>query len=258
VVRIADGEVSPYLTDDLRPGDQVELRGPVGGYFVWEPPLGGPLLLVAGGSGVAPLMAMIRLRAAAGSDVDTRLLLSSRGWDDIIYRDELERLNGNGLRVVHTLTMSQPPGWAGYARRVDAEMLAEVGRAPPNGHASISAARRRSPRPRPRHLWASGTGPRRSRPNGSGRREAEMDELMLDGNAVAGMLSQVFAVEMTTATMTCGHCGTSGAVGAMHVFRGAGIVMRCPNCDHAGAKIVEDGTRIWMNFGGMQALEINR
>jgi ferredoxin-NADP reductase len=130
VVRIDDGEVSPYLTGELRPGDQIELRGPVGGYFVWEPPLGGPLLLVAGGSGLAPLMAMIRLRAAAGSDVDTRLVVSSRGWDDIIYRDELERLNGNGLTVLHTLTASQPPGWAGYARRVDAEMLAQVGPGP--------------------------------------------------------------------------------------------------------------------------------
>ena len=130
VVRIGDGEVSPYLTDQLRPGDQIELRGPIGGYFVWEPPLGGPLLLVAGGSGVAPLMAMIRLRAAAGSDVDTRLLLSSRGWDDVIYRDELQRLNGGSLRVVHTLTATQPPGWTGYARRVDAEMLAEVGPGP--------------------------------------------------------------------------------------------------------------------------------
>ena len=127
VVRIGDGEVSPYLTGELQPGDQIELRGPVGGYFVWEPPDGGPLLLVAGGSGVAPLMAMIRLRAAASSDVDTRLLLSSRGWDDIIYRDELQRLNGNGLTIAHTLTASQPPGWAGYARRVDAGMLAEVG-----------------------------------------------------------------------------------------------------------------------------------
>jgi ferredoxin-NADP reductase len=131
VVRIDDGEVSPYLADELRPGDQIELRGPVGGYFVWEPSQGGPLLLVAGGSGIAPLMAMIRLRAAAGSDTDTRLLFSSRGWDDIIYRDELERLNGNGLTVVHTLTPSQPPpGWTGYARRVDAEMLAEVGPSP--------------------------------------------------------------------------------------------------------------------------------
>ena len=130
VVRIGDGEVSPYLTDELGPGDQIELRGPIGGYFVWEPPLGGPLLLVAGGSGVAPLMAMIRLRVAAGSDVDTRLLLSSRGWDDVIYREELQRLNGGSLKVVHTLTATQPPGWTGYARRVDAEMLAEVGPGP--------------------------------------------------------------------------------------------------------------------------------
>jgi ferredoxin-NADP reductase len=130
VARIDHGEVSPYLTGQLQPGDQIELRGPVGGYFVWEPPTGGPLLLVAGGSGVVPLMAMIRLRAAAGSYVDARLLLSSRGWDDIIYREELERLSGNGLTVVHTLTASQPPGWTSYARRVDAEMLAEVGPGP--------------------------------------------------------------------------------------------------------------------------------
>jgi ferredoxin-NADP reductase len=130
VVRIDDGEVSPYLTDELRPGDQIELRGPVGGYFVWEPSQGGPLLLVAGGSGIAPLMAMIRVRAAAGSDADTRLLFSSRAWEDVIYREELERLNGDGLRVVHTLTLSQPPDWTGYARRVDAEMLAELGPSP--------------------------------------------------------------------------------------------------------------------------------
>ena len=127
VERLEDGEVSPYLTDELRPGDQIELRGPVGGYFVWEPAQGGPLLLVAGGSGVVPLMAMVRARDAAGSDAETRLLLSSRGWEDVIYRDELERLGGDGLTVVHTLTRSQPPGWTGYARRADAEMLAEVG-----------------------------------------------------------------------------------------------------------------------------------
>jgi ferredoxin-NADP reductase len=130
VVRIEDGEVSPYLTDELQPDDQIELRGPVGGYFVWEPSQDGPLLLAAGGSGVAPLMAMIRLRAAVGSETDTRLLFSSRSWEDIIYREELERLNGNGLTVVHTLTDSQPPGWTGYARLVDAEMLAAVGPSP--------------------------------------------------------------------------------------------------------------------------------
>jgi ferredoxin-NADP reductase len=130
VERLDDGEVSPYLTDELRRGDQIELRGPVGGYFVWEPAQGGPLLLVAGGSGIVPLMAMIRARDAAGSDAETRLLLSSRGWDDVIYRDELEHLSGDGLTVVHTLTRSQPHGWTGYGRRVDAAMLAELGPSP--------------------------------------------------------------------------------------------------------------------------------
>jgi ferredoxin-NADP reductase len=127
VETLDDGEVSPYLTEELHSGDRLELRGPVGGYFVWEPALDGPVLLVGGGSGVVPLMAMIRERAVAGSNVDMRLLLSSRTWDDVIYRDELERLTSSGLTVVHTLTRSQPPGWTGYARRVDAEMLAEVG-----------------------------------------------------------------------------------------------------------------------------------
>jgi ferredoxin-NADP reductase len=130
VERLDNGEVSLYLTDELRPGDRIELRGPVGGYFVWEPANGGPLLLVAGGSGIVPLMAMIRTRAAAGNDTETRLLFSSRAWNDVIYRDELEGLNGNGLQVVHTLTRFQPPGWSGYARRVDVEMLAEVGPSP--------------------------------------------------------------------------------------------------------------------------------
>src|SRR6476661_10092519 len=78
VQRLEDGEVSPYLTDELRPGEKIELRGPIGGYFVWEPSDGGPLMLVAGGSGVVPLMAMIRTRAAAGNDTETRLLYSSR------------------------------------------------------------------------------------------------------------------------------------------------------------------------------------
>jgi ferredoxin-NADP reductase len=130
VERLDDGEVSPYLTDELRPGDTIELRGPIGGYFVWEPPLGGPLFLVGGGSGVVPLMAMLRVRARAGSDAETRLLFSSRSWDNVIYRDELEQLQNDRLSVIHTLTRSQPPGWTGYARRVDPEMLTEVAPAP--------------------------------------------------------------------------------------------------------------------------------
>jgi ferredoxin-NADP reductase len=130
VQRLEDGEVSPYLTDELRPGDKIELRGPIGGYFVWEPSDGGPLMLVAGGSGIVPLMAMIRTRAGAGDDTDTRLLYSARSQDDLIYRDELEHLSGNGLTVVYTLTDSQPPGWTGYGRRVDLKMLAEVASGP--------------------------------------------------------------------------------------------------------------------------------
>jgi ferredoxin-NADP reductase len=126
VEAIEDGEVSPYLTSVARQGDQFEIRGPVGGYFVWDPDPGGPVLLVGGGSGVVPLMAMVRQRAADGDEVATRLLYSARAWDHVIYRDELERLNGNGFDVVYTLTREQPPGWTGYARRVDAEMLAEA------------------------------------------------------------------------------------------------------------------------------------
>jgi ferredoxin-NADP reductase len=128
VERLDDGEVSPYLTDELRVGDKLELRGPIGGYFVWEASLGGPLLLVAGGSGIVPLMAMIRHRAAVGSMVPTRLLYSSRSFEEVIYRDELDRLvkSGTMLEVVHTLTRSQPPGWMGYARRIDSEMLRVV------------------------------------------------------------------------------------------------------------------------------------
>ena len=125
VERIDDGEVSPYLTGEAVPGDQLELRGPVGGYFVWDPDPGGSALLVGGGSGIVPLMSMIRQRAANGDDVPTRLLYSARTWDDVIYREELER-PAPGLEVVYTLTREQPEGWTGYARRVDVELLGEV------------------------------------------------------------------------------------------------------------------------------------
>jgi ferredoxin-NADP reductase len=128
VERIEGGEVSPFLHEIVVPGDRLEVRGPIGGYFVWEAALGGPLLLVAGGSGVVPLMAMARHRARAGSTVPMRLLFSSRGPEEIIYREELNRLaaSGDGFGVAHTLTRQQPSGWTGYARRIDEPMLAEV------------------------------------------------------------------------------------------------------------------------------------
>jgi ferredoxin-NADP reductase len=128
VERIDDGEVSPFLAGEVRIGDMLEFRGPIGGYFVWEVAIGGPLLLVAGGSGICPLMAMLRHRAARGSAVPTRLLYSARSMDDLIYRDELDRLaaTGDGLEVRYTLTREQPPGWSGYQRRIDRDMLVDV------------------------------------------------------------------------------------------------------------------------------------
>jgi ferredoxin-NADP reductase len=128
VERIDDGEVSPYLVDDLLSGDRFELRGPIGGYFVWEAEQCGPLLLVAGGSGIVPLMSMLRYRAAVGSTTPVRLLYSSRSLPDVIYREELDRLAGDGagLDTTLTLTRSQPPGWKGYDRRIDDALMAEV------------------------------------------------------------------------------------------------------------------------------------
>jgi ferredoxin-NADP reductase len=128
IEKIADGEVSPYFHDVVQVGDQVEVRGPIGGYFVWDPAQGGPMLLVAGGSGVVPLMAMLRERASADPKPPAVLLYSSRTFDDVIYRDELASLAGTdqALRVIQTLTRSQPPGWAGYDRRIDRAMLSEA------------------------------------------------------------------------------------------------------------------------------------
>jgi ferredoxin-NADP reductase len=136
IERLKDGEVSPYLTEELRAGDQIELRGPIGGYFVWDISIDGPLFLVAGGSGIVPLMAMLRHRDAALSAASAiarhqrpaRLLYSSRGWDEVIYRDELARMTDRDptLEVTHTLTREPPAGWPGFRRRIDRAMLEQV------------------------------------------------------------------------------------------------------------------------------------
>src|SRR5262245_34162413 len=128
VDRLDDGEVSPYLTEVLQVGEQLELRGPIGGYFTWQVADGGPLLLIAGGSGIVPLMTMLRHRAAQHSAVPARLLFSSRAFEEIIYRQELAQLAeaDPALMVTHTLTRRQPADWRGYRRRIDRAMLAEV------------------------------------------------------------------------------------------------------------------------------------
>jgi ferredoxin-NADP reductase len=125
VERLDDGEVSPYLTEDLRVGDQLEIRGPVGGYFVWETADGGPLLLVAGGSGIVPLRAILRQREDSGSEVPVKLIYSARTLSELIYRDELDGQH-DGVEIIYTLTREQPAGWTGYARRVDRALLAET------------------------------------------------------------------------------------------------------------------------------------
>ena len=126
VERLDEGEVSPYLVGELRVGDMLELRGPIGGFFVWKAADERPLLLIAGGSGVVPLMAMLRHRANAKGEAPARLLYSSRTVADIIYRAELDRLAGDGLTVYHTLTREKPQGWSGFTRRVDQAMMQEV------------------------------------------------------------------------------------------------------------------------------------
>lgn len=136
VERLADGEVSPYLTAELQIGDLLQLRGPIGGWFIWETAMAGPLLLVAGGSGIVPLIAMLRhreaVRARGAAVPPARLLYSCRTPGDIVYREEIDRLAAGdaALGVSYTLTRAQPPGWAGYRRRIDEAMLAEVAWAP--------------------------------------------------------------------------------------------------------------------------------
>ena len=127
---VDDGEVSPYLVEVVEPGDQFEVRGPIGGHFTWTAEDGGPVLLVGGGSGLVPLMAMLRHRAARGSDAEVHVLVSARSDADALFRDELARIAPG---AAWTFTRSSPPGWDGFARRIDAAMLAEVGPGPEAG-----------------------------------------------------------------------------------------------------------------------------
>jgi ferredoxin-NADP reductase len=123
VERLDDGEVSPYLVDEAQVGDELELRGPVGGWFVWTPDQGGPLQLIGGGSGLAPLISILRHHRRTGSDADVRLLLSARGPQDVLFAAELDD-------PVITYTRETPPDWTGYARRIDRDMLAAAAFAP--------------------------------------------------------------------------------------------------------------------------------
>ncbi len=186
VERLADGEVSPYLCDVLVPDDRLEVRGPIGGYFVWEAGMGGPLLLVAGGSGVVPLMAIVRHRRAVGSSVPACLLYSVRSPDEVIFAGELDRL------------------------------MAQM-----DDRADITQA------------------------------------LMLDANAVAGPLREIFNLEMTVSVAECARCGSQGQVGTLLAFmRGPGIVLRCPKCENIVLRITRTPGRIYLDARGAAYLSL--
>ena len=126
VQRLDDGEVSPYLTTELRAGDELEVRGPIGGYFVWDADdAASPLLLAAGGSGIVPLRSILRHRARSGTAVPARLLYSVRSLPDVIYRSELDQYAASAS-VTYALTRQAPPGWTGHTGRVNAALLADV------------------------------------------------------------------------------------------------------------------------------------
>ena len=217
VERIEDGEVSPYLVDELAEGDQLELRGPIGGYFVWSTDMGGPLLLVAGGSGICPLMAMLRHRAARGSQVPTRLLYSSRSLEDVIYREELDRLaaRADGLEVFHTLTRSQPADWHGYC---EAHRPRHAGRgwffsrAAPAVHGVRADSTGRGGRHDAGRVGPSARS-RQDRAIRTNRRLA-MDEtqLRLDGNAAAGLIARGLCARPDA--LRVAHAPPAGAIAA--------------------------------------------
>ncbi|SHG95938.1 ferredoxin reductase [Bradyrhizobium erythrophlei] len=126
VERMKDGEVSPYLLDELRVGDQLELRGPIGGYFVWTGAARRPVYLLAGGTGITPLMSMLRHRDRLPSRPPALLIYSARSWEDIVYRDELEAMisRDSSFRLVYALTRQQPKDWRGHRGRINKGLLA--------------------------------------------------------------------------------------------------------------------------------------
>jgi ferredoxin-NADP reductase len=168
VERLDDGEVSPYLVDVLGPGDELELRGPIGGYFVWEAAAEPPLLLMAGGSGVVPFRSMVRHRMAANSKVAMRLVYSSRSLGDVIYRDELLAAD-HGVDVELVLTREWPEDWSGHRGRIDQKLLRELAWAPdehpaiyicgPNSFVEVMAAGLVDEGHDPRHIKTERFGP---------------------------------------------------------------------------------------------------
>ena len=249
---VEDGEVSGYLVEELRAGDAFEVRGPIGGYFVWEAEDGGPVLLVAGGSGVVPFRSMLRHRAAAGSDAAATLVVSARTSEDLIYGAELAELAASDrVRLVRTLTRGVPAGWEGETGRVSRELLAlhvepetTAFVCGPTGFVETTADL----------LVGLGLDPARVKTNDSVPQEAEME---LDGNAVGGVLGAVFAFEVTEVRGRCDACGAVAVLAEARVYaRAPGSVVRCSACEAELVVIVEAEGRIRLGLRGLTWLEV--
>ena len=258
VERLDDGEVSPYLVDEVRAGDRFEVRGPIGGYFVWEPATAGAVLLVAGGSGVVPLMAMLRHRARAGATAPVRLLYSSRALRGRDLPRRARGAGGDGLEVVHTLTRERrPAGPATAAHR--RELLGEVAwPAADEPRASTSAARPASSR-RPRTaLVALGYDPRWIRTERFGPTGLNGDRATaLDGNAAGGLLRELFAVDLTVAPAPAPAAARESSWRRPDVYSHApGVVVRCRHCDRRDDHDRPGPERTWIDLRGTRGLEL--
>jgi ferredoxin-NADP reductase len=231
VERVPDSEVSPYLVSELRSGDQLELRGPIGRYFVWDDCAREPVLLVAGGSGIVPFRSMLRHRQAGPCDVAVRLLYSARSLQDVIYREELMRFAAyDEVDIRFALTREWPEPWHGHRGRIDGRLLSEV---------SWPAGDR--PRtficgPAPFVETAASTLAAQGQPSDRIKTErfGQLDEVRmepLDGNAIGGPLFELFGREMTAADGACGHCGSVFKLAELRVYaRAPGTVGRCRSC----------------------------
>ncbi len=262
VQRLEDGEVSPYLTQTLAVGYPLELRGPVGGWFVWNPdgPASTrPVLLVAGGSGVVPLMAMIRERAAAGSHAPFKLIYSVRDPGAVLYAGELEQREqaGDGLEVTYVYTRTAPPG-SSRAHRADQRRDPRLGRVAAGGvpgGVRVRPDRVRRGRRRPagaRGPWRGRHQDRTFRPL---RRQAMSD--YMDGNMLGGKLGELFTMDVTSAMLTCVSCGASWAIAQARVYPHApGMVARCPTCDAVLLRLVRGPDRAWLDLRGITCLEV--
>ena len=254
VQRVVDGEVSPYLVDNAVMGDQVEIRGPVGGYFTWQPEDDRAVLAIGGGSGVVPLMAMARTHAVSSATVPFRLIYSVRGPDDVIYANDLAVIAGIDVQFIYTRHRHRPGGRMRAAvsiRYAWPSLLIQR----PNHHTSSCVVRPDSSSRSPTRWWTWDTTRAESRPSASDPPEDDMTSL--DGNVLAGAFAELFGSDMTEARGRCHGCGRVGPVGEAVVYpQSAGLVARCPGCDAVLMTVVRADDRAYLSLRGLSFLEV--